>query len=247
MFRIGWRYLLRRPWQTALLIVGITLGVAVAVAIDLANVSAGRAFELSTEALVGRATHQIVAGPGGLPIRYTLACAWRRPQSLPRPSLANTATSPQLGNRTLQLLGVDAFAEAPFRDYLDSGNGRGATAFLSAFLTQPGALLLSEDLAQRYNLSVGAPITLTVAGRARSALIAGVLQPKDDLSRRALDGLLLADIATAQELTGRLGRLDRVDLLLPQARTPRWSGSGPCCRLESALSLSMRAAAPSRR
>ena len=29
-------------------------------------------------------------------------------------------------------------------------------------------------------------------------------------------GLLLADIATAQEITGRLGRLDRIDLILPE-------------------------------
>ena len=35
------------------------------VAIDLANVSASQAFDLSTEA-VGRATHQIVGGPQGL-------------------------------------------------------------------------------------------------------------------------------------------------------------------------------------
>ncbi len=42
------------------------------------------------------------------------------------------------------------------------------------------------------------------------------MTPADDLSRRALDGLVLADIATAQELTGRLGRLDRIDLILPE-------------------------------
>ena len=40
--------------------------------------------------------------------------------------------------------------------------------------------------------------------------------PADSLSRRALDGLVLADIATAQELTGRTGRLDRIDLILPE-------------------------------
>jgi putative ABC transport system permease protein len=45
--------------------------------------------------------------------------------------------------------------------------------------------------------------------------VAGLLHPGDALARRALSGLVLADIATAQELTGRLGRLDYIDLILP--------------------------------
>ena len=48
------------------MVLGITIGVAVAVAIDLANASSARAMELSTETLVGRATHQIFAPPAGL-------------------------------------------------------------------------------------------------------------------------------------------------------------------------------------
>jgi ABC-type lipoprotein release transport system permease subunit len=50
LFRIGFRYLLHHPFQSALMILGITLGVAVVVAIDIANASASRAFDLSTEA-----------------------------------------------------------------------------------------------------------------------------------------------------------------------------------------------------
>ena len=37
------------------------------ISIDLANGSALRAFSLATEAVSGRATHQIVGGPSGLP------------------------------------------------------------------------------------------------------------------------------------------------------------------------------------
>ena len=39
---VGWRYLLRHPWQTGLMILGIALGVSVMVAIDLANSAASR-------------------------------------------------------------------------------------------------------------------------------------------------------------------------------------------------------------
>ena len=61
------RYLLHRPWQMALSVLGIALGVAVVVAIDLGNQSAKHAFNLSSSAVTGRATHQIVGGPAGLP------------------------------------------------------------------------------------------------------------------------------------------------------------------------------------
>ncbi|MEZ4555232.1 MAG: hypothetical protein R2854_02045 [Caldilineaceae bacterium] len=44
----------------------MAIGVAMIVAIDLANGSAERAFNLGAETVAGRATHQIVGGPTGL-------------------------------------------------------------------------------------------------------------------------------------------------------------------------------------
>ena len=65
--RASRHYLRRHPWLLSLSILGVALGVAVVVAVDLANESARRAFLLSVEALSGRATHEIVGGPLGLP------------------------------------------------------------------------------------------------------------------------------------------------------------------------------------
>ena len=45
---------------------GVAIGVAMMVAIDLANGSAQRAFELAAETITGRATHQVLGGPGGI-------------------------------------------------------------------------------------------------------------------------------------------------------------------------------------
>ena len=58
------RYLARHPWLMALSILGVALGVAVVVGIDLANSSARTAFRLSTETVAGRATHTVVPGSG---------------------------------------------------------------------------------------------------------------------------------------------------------------------------------------
>ena len=90
-------------------------------------------------------------------------------------------------------------------------------AQLVAFLTRPGALLISERLAAENGLALGDPVMLDAGGRQSTGFVAGLLRPSDALSRRALDGLILADLATAQEITGRIGRLDTIDLILPES------------------------------
>ncbi|MEO1354127.1 MAG: ABC transporter permease, partial [Cyanobacteria bacterium J06635_15] len=61
LWRLAWRRIRRRPFQYVLFILGIAIGVAMMVSIDLANGSAQRAFELSTDAIAGRTTHRIEA------------------------------------------------------------------------------------------------------------------------------------------------------------------------------------------
>ena len=242
--RIAYRFLFRHPWQTVLMVLGITLGVAVVVAVDLANASASRAFDLSAESVTGRATHQISGGPEGLDERLYTNLRRQGLVQAAAPVLTGYVSSPQLGSRTLQLLGIDPFADAPFRDYLGpSGSSSKRLAGLTAFLTRPGALLISSDLAQSYGLKdcpagseiPACQISLEVNGKTSEAFIAGLLQPADSLSRRALDGLVIADIATAQELTGRLGKLDRIDLILPSEQAAALSA-----RLQAALPAGVR-------
>ncbi len=117
-------------------------------------------------------------------------------------------------DRPLQLLGIDPFSDAPFRDFLGSGGSAGLEP-LTAFLTRPGAVLLSRTLAERYGLAAGDALTILAAGRSQPAFVAGLLETSDSLSRRTLDGVILADIATAQELTGTQGYLSRIDLIFP--------------------------------
>jgi putative ABC transport system permease protein len=215
LWNVGWRYLMRHLWQSLLMVLGITLGVAVVVAVDLANASATRAFDLSVDAVAGKATHQIVGGPQGLDERIYTSLRRAGIVHAAAPVVDAYVTSPQLGGQSMQLLGVDPFAEKPFRAYLSTG-GTVPLAKLSAFLTKPGAVLLSADLAERYGLEPGSNLELTIVGRPRQVTVVGLLKPSDRLSRRALEGILLADVATAQELTDRVGRLDRVDLILPE-------------------------------
>ncbi len=224
------RTTLRQPMSAVLLILGIALGVAVMVSIDLANTSAERGFALSTAAVTGRATHAIVAGGQGVAETVYVALRtdplWRR-QIAMAPLVHVLASSPQLEDLPLTLLGVDPLAEPPFRAYWgDAQEVPVETAV--RLLTVPGSVLLSAPLAARYGLEpcppgrldTGCRLTLVVAGRSHDAYLVGLLEPSDAFSRRSLENLVLTDIATAQVFGDMAGRLSRIDLILPEGFDP---------------------------
>ncbi len=211
LLKTGLRDLTRRPWQTGLMIVGIALGVAVVIAIDLANTSARRAFDLSTEAVVGRATHQIVGGPRGLPedLYRQIRVKWGYRDSAP--VVEGVGLAPDLDNQPLRLLGVDPLAEAPFRSYL--GGELASAAGVERLYTEPNTVLLGAGMAEHYGLRVGSLLRLQIDDRLETVTVVGLLTPAEADSRRTLDGLLLMDIAAAQELLQQTGKLTRIDLI----------------------------------
>ena len=217
LWRASLRHFGRHPWQMVLSILGIALGVAVVVAVDLANESARRAFDHSMQTVTGQATHQIVAGPAGLDeqLYVTLRRSGRLPVSAPvvEGHLA-------YGEQTLQLMGVDPFAESRFRDLLSHVPVEGEEGLLQRLLTQPGAVLMSRERMEGFGLSVGQSFELWHSGQRQQAILAGYFEPPSEQSA-VLRDVLLADISTAQELLGRVGQLSRIDLILSDVDAER--------------------------
>ncbi len=207
LHRAGLRFFLRHPWQYALSVAGVALGVAVVLGVDIAAGGARQAFDASRELVVGRATHQVVPADPVLDDElYTRL----------RVELGVRAAAPVVegrlrsGEETFTLFGIDPFAEAPFRDYLGAG-GEGPD--LGQFLTRPNTVAMTRQAAAARGLDTGSRIPLVGGGE----VTVGSLLQMDDARARGADGLLFADIATAQELLGREGRLNRIDLILDDA------------------------------
>jgi len=213
LLKTGLRYLLRRPLQSILCILGVALGVAMVIAIDLANGSAARAFELSTETVAGRATHQIIGSSAGLDEAIYRRLKLELGVREAAPVVESYAVAIELDAQPLRVIGVDAFAEAPFRSYLGEGNAALGQADLTDFFVRPDAVLIGQDTAARYGLRAGDRLTLRAGDARRAMQIAGILEPADARSRRALDGLAIVDISTAQELFNMAGRLSHIDLI----------------------------------
>ena len=207
--RAGWRFFLRHPWQLALAITGVALGVAVVTGVDLAGGAALRAFDLSREAVVGRASHQALPRDGRMDESVYLALRLggtaRRAAPVVEGRVRADADEPLM----LTMMGIDPLAEAPFRDY---GASRGDGP-LGSLMTEPGAVLGTREFAQRRGLVMGDRFTVFADGRDTTLRLVGWLEAEPE-RRAVLEQFLLADIATAQEVLGMLGQLSRVDLIL---------------------------------
>ena len=209
------RYWAAHRWQAALMLVGMALGVAVVFAVDLANESSKRAFSLSLDAVTGRTTHHLVGGSAGLEenVYTTLRTGLGFRSSAPVVEGSITLVGKQ--TETLQVIGVDLFAEPMFRDQLSideasSGKGR-RTARQSLELLATGAIILGDTTAARLGVDIGD--TITPEGASSSSELK-LISTIDTARQAAFDSLAMVDISTAQQLLSMQGRLTRIDLVI---------------------------------
>lgn len=211
LLRVGLRDVARRPLQTGLLVLGVALGVAVVVAIDLANASARRGFERSTQAVVGRATHQVKGGPSGLPEGLLARVRAEAGVRASAPVVEGAGVALELDGQPVRILGVDPFSEGPFRGLL--GGGSLAEPGFARFFTDPRAVVTSGPVAERHGLRIGSPLRVRVGDRIETLAIVGLVRPARPDEAAALDDILLMDVGSAQRLLRQEGRLTRLDLV----------------------------------
>lgn len=226
LLRSHLRHLWRDRWQTLLAIFGIAIGVAVVLAVDLANAASREAMRLASQQLDGRATHAITgAGERLAESEYAkLRLRWRQgdPRFADVRAMAPMVTAEVRVGRTpdpgplwpVQLLGVDPIADAGMRAAVPSPAGGGAARLIG----EPGTVLLDGMSLRQLGVDPDVETTLWLhaAAGARPVKVIGSFS----LGDRAMgQGLMIADIATAQEVLDRVGWLSRIDLERAAGRT----------------------------
>ena len=229
-------FILRRVAQervrTGLTVAGIALGVAVVLAIRLANASAVGGFSAALDTVAGRTSLEVIGTGLGVDEQRLTQLTWLREWGDVSPVIEGDAIAVLSPDRTeaVRVLGVDILRDQPFREYrLDVGAGaRQPTAqgFLGLLL-DPSSVVITEVFAHRHGLvaepadapAAGTRSTLRLAmgDQVRTFRIRALL--RNEGPARALDGnFVLMDIATAQWAFDRLGRVDRVDVRLSEPR-----------------------------
>jgi putative ABC transport system permease protein len=223
LLRASRNFFLHHPWQLGLAISGIALAVAVVVSIDLVRSSAGLSFEQSTEAIVGKASHRIIAGPNGLDEKLYSRLRVEHGIRDIAPLIEGYVTIEKKQQRqTLTLLGIDPFAERTFRDYarLDKLQDKNNGSVLMPLLTEANTVLLDSTTAERLGILANDQIKLAIGSQLISVRVLGILPSSSSSSVYSLENLMLADISTAQDLLGMHGRLSRIDVVLTDKSEP---------------------------
>ena len=118
-----------------------------------------------------------------------------------------------MDGQPLTLLGIDAFSDGLFRPFHfqgDTSGNRWDEEGMRQVLIRGQGVILSGPLARAHNLATGDALTL-VLGQRRVPIRIGALV---ETGEKMMDGLIIADIALAQELLEMGDRISRIDLIL---------------------------------
>jgi putative ABC transport system permease protein len=209
--RSAQRFYLKHPWQLALAIAGIALGVAVYVGVALANDSASRAFDLAASVVRGQTTHRLLPVGAALDESIYREIVLHRGITAAAPVIELEIGLPTGAGRPWPALGIDPLKESSVRGF--TGFVPGAGSDFGRLIAEPGSVLLPSSLAAELGVRQGS-IAALVAGRPRTLEVIGVVEG-EGLALEA-DPPIVMDIATAQELLGRTG-ISRIDLSLDAA------------------------------
>ncbi len=209
----AWRFHTRHPWQLALAIAGVSLGVAVYVGVDVANDSARRAFAQSADIVLGTTTHRLLPVGGDMPENIYTELVAERGLHRAAPVIEAELSLADVPARRFTLLGIDSLSEGAFRGY--AGFIPDAGADFERLTTAPATVLVPRTQGLD-SLRPGATLAVLVERRTASLEVVGFVA--DGGSTVDGEPPFVADIATVQELTGRIGMISRVELVLdPQS------------------------------
>src|SRR5919106_2306582 len=159
---LSWRHVKRHRLRTSLTFLGITLGVAVIIAIAVVNRSLTSSFQSTIEQIAGKAVLQVSNGESGITeslfpvIRDTLGVQDAAP--------AVEGFLPVRGveRERLYVYGVDLLTDFTIRDHQFVGS---KSAFDQAldFIAQPDSIAVTESFSRRLNLPLGSRIVLTTS------------------------------------------------------------------------------------
>lgn len=208
------RRFIRHPLQLLLGITGITLGVAVVLAIDLTNASSERAFIIANQSVAGDMTHQVTSSTGYINENFYVEL--RTHQGLRKlmpvvEGLVRTAAGEQY-----RLIGIDPVAATGFR-HVEALVPQGKSAL--TLIRQAGSVFLTERSQQHLHAGTGSSLEISANGSGHILSVAGMLPGQYGFQNHALGNAMITDITTAQSVLGMRGRLTRIDLVLDDTQT----------------------------
>lgn len=228
--RFTLRHWKQSPRQAVLLVLLLAVGIGVYFSVRLANRAAVASFQNFTDLITAQSDWVVAAPSGQIPESTLTELRERlgpRPVTL-IPIVETTAAAPPSGDGipigsgvTYTLVGIDLVAIRNGARLGQAGAGwlgqnSGASdpvgQFWSAF-QNPRGVFVSEAFARRQNAQIGTHLPLIILENRIELEIVGII-PAAAGRPNPPETLLVMDLPALQSLAGKIGKLDRIELLV---------------------------------
>ncbi|MBK7866835.1 MAG: ABC transporter permease [Ignavibacteriales bacterium] len=218
--KAGLRYLFTHPWQTFLSSIGIMLGVAVILSIDIANESSGKAFDISMESVTGKTTHRLLSRQGDIDLSTYIKLRTEAGITISAPVIEENVKILIGNGYTATFLGLDPFSEREFRNFI-SADLTGDNTELSQLLSSNNKVLIPESFAREAKLTIGDTLSLKWGDGVLRVVCAGLIKSNEDVSGNRIEQFLISDIETARKLFNKGNFVSHIDLILTPSEVER--------------------------
>lgn len=200
-------------------LLGVAFGVAVYSAVGSAVLTLRDSFQRTVEQVAGKGRIEISGGEEGFPEERLLFLN-RHPGVVDwMPMIFQTVRLTGNGKENIEVMaaGIDLFQAGRFHTYAIAGK-EGKPVSPGAFL-DPEALFVSEDLSARLGLTIGSRVGIGAENKQETRTVAGILRFEKGAAPFGGDFILM-DIAAAQDLFHKTGKLDRAVLMIAEGSAP---------------------------
>jgi putative ABC transport system permease protein len=190
-------------------ILGVAIGVAVFLSIQLANRQTLRSFEESVDLVLGRADAIVHAEGMAFDEKYFQELSHVRKLVKFYPVIEGYGVELKTG-QVVEILGTDLLQDSGIRDFSIKTLEKDLKGLLPLIM-DPKGIVLPEKFIPGTNFKPGDKINFLINGIEKTFNVNAILENKG--LARALNGnFALMDIAAAQWAFGRIGKLDRIDI-----------------------------------
>ncbi len=189
-------------------VLSVGLGIAVYLAIQIANHSATRSFAAGIDLVAGKAQ---IEARGAIDETLWPALARKPGVRAATATVEGVVTLPDFPGEYLRVLGLDLFTGEEFRTFELKGSG--VRLSLEEWLGKPGAVAIGEEFARGAGLKIGSELRVMANGAVHRVQIVALV-PAADSPAAAQRNFAVMDLGWAQELFGSAGKLSSVLFLL---------------------------------
>lgn len=212
------RHLTTAPLRSALVVLGIALGVAIYVAAQATSDSLLSSFEELVDRMAGRSDLVVTGAESGIDGELVAAVADTKGVAHAAAALEFTTQLSGDGGSVL-VLGVDFLGDTHFLPFVADGEQSAVVDDPLAFANDPSAVLITQTLAAERGVEQGGAISMLTSEGSRDFKVWGILD--DDGPVSSFGGRVAVMFLDAAQVTFARGRLvDRIDVAIEEGADP---------------------------